>query len=107
MCAQKKDRLYIPLPSTPTLLSRECRRDGLSSKHRTMLQQHHPAVFTAVFQDPLRRGKERGEHPNIKPTGEQLGSPNLNQNTRTRDSPAVVLPCVNAQMNPSPAQPRL
>lgn len=67
-----------------------------------MLEQYHPAVLTAVFQDPLKGGKERGEHPNIKPTGGQLGSPNLNRNTRTHDSPAVVLPCINAQMNPFP-----
>ena len=105
MCAQGKEFFYIPLPSIHTLAVSECHRDGLSSKHRTMLQQHHPAVLTAVFLDPLRRGKERGEHPIFSPMGEQMSSPNVNQNTRTCDSPAVVLPCINAQMNPSSSPP--
>lgn len=59
MCTQKKECIYTPLPSTPTLLLSERRRDGLSSKHRTMLEQHNPAVLTAVFQDPLKGGERR------------------------------------------------
>jgi len=65
-----------------------------------MLQQHHPAAVTALSQNLLRRGQERGEHPNANFKGEQLGGP-----TKSLHLPAIVLFFTNAQMNPSPPAP--
>lgn len=56
-CAhRRKECLYISLPSTPRLFLREYPGKGLTSQHRTMRQQHHPAT-----QIPLRWGQKRGE----------------------------------------------
>lgn len=53
---RRKECLYISLPSTPRLFLREYPGKGLTSQHRTMRQQHHPAT-----QIPLRWGQKRGE----------------------------------------------